>query len=55
MHSPRSVAAIGGILVIVVLFVALVILATVAKLIRIGQVLGGTSSRASSRHISPPC
>jgi hypothetical protein len=55
MHSPRSVAAIGGILVIVVLFVALVILAAVAKLIRIGQVLGGVSSRASSAHISPPC
>jgi hypothetical protein len=50
MHSPRSVAAIGGILVILVLFVALVILAAVAKLIRIGQVLGGSSSeRAAAR------
>jgi hypothetical protein len=49
MQSPKSVAAIGGILVILVLFVALVILAGVAKLIHIGQVLAGTPSRASSR------
>jgi len=55
MHSPRSVAAIGGILVILVLFVAVAILAAVAKLIRIGQVLGGISLRASSRHLRPTC
>ena len=55
MHSPRSVAAIGGVLVIIVLFVALVILAAVAKMIRVGQVLGGSSARASSRDLGPPC
>jgi hypothetical protein len=49
MQPPKSVAAIGGIFVILVLFVALVILAAVAKLIHIGQVLGGTSSPASGR------
>jgi hypothetical protein len=50
MQSPnKSVAAIGGIFVILVLFVALVILAAVAKLIHIGHVLGGTSSPASGR------
>ena len=54
MHSPRSVAAIGGVLVIIVLFVALVILAALAKMIRVGQVLGGSSARASSRDLSPP-
>jgi len=49
MQSPRSIAAVGGIIVILVLFVALVILAAVAKLVHIGKVLGGTSSGASSR------
>jgi hypothetical protein len=55
MHSPRSVAAIGGVIVIIVLFVALAILAALAKMIRVGQVLGGSSARARNSDISPPC
>jgi type IV secretory pathway TrbD component len=49
MHSPKSIAATGGILVIVVLFVVLALLAGIAKLIQAGQSLAVASSRTSSR------
>jgi hypothetical protein len=49
MQSPKSIIAIGGSLVILGLFVVLAVLAIVAKLVQVGQSLGGTSSRTGSR------
>jgi hypothetical protein len=49
MHSPKSIIAIGGSLVILALFVVLGVLALVAKLVQVGQSLGGASSRTGSR------
>jgi hypothetical protein len=49
MHSPKFIAAIGGILVILALFVVLAVLAVIAKLVQAGQALSGTSSETCSR------
>jgi hypothetical protein len=49
VQSPKSIIAIGGSLVILGLFVVLAVLAIVAKLVQVGQSLGGASSRTGSR------
>jgi hypothetical protein len=45
MQSHGSIAAIGGIFVILALFVVLGILAAIAELVQFGRCLGGISSR----------
>ena len=49
MQSPKSIIPIAGSLVILALFVVLAVLATIAKLVQVGQSFGGASSRTGSR------
>jgi hypothetical protein len=53
MQSPKSVAAIGGIFVILVLFVVLAVLAIVAKLMRARQPIEATSPRDCAPGLRP--
>jgi hypothetical protein len=49
MHSAKSITAIGGMAVILVLFVVLVVLAGVAQTIQFGKYLASASPGAFSR------
>jgi hypothetical protein len=53
MQSPKSIAAVGGILVILVLFLVLSVLAIVAKLMRAQQPIEALSSRDNTRGLRP--
>jgi hypothetical protein len=53
MQSPKSVAVVGGILVILVLFVVLALLAIFAKLIRARQPIEAITSRDRARGLRP--
>ena len=53
MQSPKSVAVVGGILVILVLFVVLALLAIFSKLIRARQPIEAITSRDRARGLRP--
>ena len=52
MQSPKFVAALGGILVILVLFLVLTVLAILAKLIRARPPIEALPSRDSARGLT---
>jgi hypothetical protein len=52
MQSPKSIAAVGGTLVILVLFLVLSVLALLAKLMRARQPIEALSSRDSARGLT---